>query len=253
MIKEFCVDEMKVKVFASRQEMGACAGGEIAAYMLELLREKEFINVMFAAAPSQNETLEALCRYEIPWNRVNAFHMDEYVGLDEGHPAGFRNYLKRAIFDKYEFCSVNLIDGNAADIEAAMKQYDDLLKAHQLDVCILGIGENGHIAFNDPEVADFNDSMGVKKVKLDEKCRQQQVHDGCFRDISEVPAYAVTVTIPALCAATKMFCSVPAATKAEAVRSLIQGPVGEICPATVMRTHKGAYLYLDFDAAEYIL
>lgn len=253
MIKEFCVDKLKVKIFATRQEMGACAGNEIAAYMLELLKEKECINVMFAAAPSQNETLEALCGYEIPWNRVNAFHMDEYAGLDEGHPAGFRNFLKRAIFDRYEFRSVNLIDGNAEDLEAAMKAYDDLLGSHPLDVCILGIGENGHIAFNDPDVADFHDPVRVKRVRLDEKCRMQQVHDGCFRDISEVPTHAVTVTVPALCAAARMFCSVPAATKAEAVRCLVNGPVGEACPATVMRAHEGASLYLDADSAQYIL
>lgn len=140
-------------------------------------------------------------------NRVNAFHMDEYAGLDESHPAGFRNFLKRAIFDRYNFHSINLIDGNAADLEAAMRRYDELLEAHPLDICILGIGENGHIAFNDPDVADFNDPVRVKKVKLDEKCRMQQVHDGCFHDISEVPTHAVTVTVPALCAAAG--CSVP--------------------------------------------
>ena len=253
MIKELCIDKLKVKIFESRREMGECAGNEIAACMMELLKEKELIHVMFAAAPSQNETLETLCRYPIPWNRVNAFHMDEYAGLDESHPAGFRNFLKRAIFDRYNFHSINLIDGNAADLEAAMRRYDELLEAHPLDICILGIGENGHIAFNDPDVADFNDPVRVKKVKLDEKCRMQQVHDGCFHDSSEVPTHAVTVTVPALCAAGRMFCSVPAATKAEAVERLIRGPIGESCPATAMRNHEGAYLYLDSDSAKYIL
>ena len=173
MRKELCVDKLQVKIFESRREMGERAGNEIAACMMELLNKKELINVMFAAAPSQNETLETLCRYPIPWNRVNAFHMDEYAGLDESHPAGFRNFLKRAIFDQYNFHSINLIDGNAADLEAAMRRYDELLEAHPLDICILGIGENGHIAFNDPEVADFNDPVRVKKVELDDKCRMQ--------------------------------------------------------------------------------
>ena len=168
MLKEFKIDKLNVKVFESRKEMGQCAGDEIAAYMMELLKEKETINVMFAAAPSQNETLETLCSHDIPWSRVNAFHMDEYVGLDESHPAGFRNFLKRAIFDKYEFHSVNLLNGNAEDVDAAMREYDALLKANPLDVCILGIGENGHIAFNDPSVADFQDPVGVKKVELEE-------------------------------------------------------------------------------------
>ncbi|MGN0987463.1 MAG: glucosamine-6-phosphate deaminase [Otoolea sp.] len=251
-MREFYVDNLNVKIFESRQEMGMCAGTEIAAYIFELLKEKETINVMFAAAPSQNETLETLCDQSIPWNRINAFHMDEYVGLEENHPAGFRNFLKRAIFDKFDFHSVNLIDGNAEDIESAMKAYDKLLRDNPLDVCILGIGENGHLAFNDPDVADFNDPVGVKLVKLDEKCRMQQVHDGCFQTIDQVPAHAITVTIPALCAATKMFCSVPAATKADAVKALVEGSVSENCPATILRRHNAAYLYLDLDSAKYI-
>lgn len=253
MLKEFCVDKLDVKVFETRKEMGKCAGDEIAAYMQELLKQKETINVMFAAAPSQNETLETLCSHDIPWNRVNAFHMDEYIGLSEEHPAGFRNFLKRAIFDKYEFYSVNLLNGNAADVEQAMNDYADLLKENPLDICILGIGENGHIAFNDPSVADFNDSVGVKKVELEKKCRMQQVHDGCFAELSEVPTHAITVTIPALTAAKKMFCSVPSATKADAVKSLVEGPIGESCPATVMRVHASAVLYLDADSAKYVL
>lgn len=252
MLKEFNVDKLKVKVFETRNEMGKCAGDEIAAYMQELLKEKEFINVMFAAAPSQNETLETLCCHEIPWNRVNAFHMDEYIGLDEDHPAGFRNFLKRAIFDKYEFHSVNLLNGNAADVEQAMKDYEELLKENPLDICILGIGENGHIAFNDPSVADFNDSSAVKKVELEEKCRMQQVHDGCFVELSAVPTHAITVTIPALAAAKRMFCSVPGETKADAVKSLAEGQIGESCPATVMRSHASAVLYLDADSAKYV-
>lgn len=253
MLKEFNVEKLNVRVFETRKEMGECAGNEIAANMLELLKEKETINVMFAAAPSQNETLETLCSHDIPWNRVNAFHMDEYVGLDESHPAGFRNFLKRAIFDKYEFHSVNLLNGNAEDVDAAMKEYDALLKANPLDICILGIGENGHIAFNDPSVADFKDPVGVKKVELEEKCRMQQVHDGCFEELSQVPTHAITVTIPALASAKKMFCSVPAETKAEAVKALVEGPVGENCPATIMRGHEAAYLYLDADSAKYVL
>lgn len=173
MLKEFNVDKLNVRIFETRAEMGACAGDEIAAYILELLKEKETVNIMFGAAPSQNETLATLCSHEIPWNRVNAFHMDEYVGLDEHHPAGFRNFLKRAIFDKFEFRSVNLINGNAEDVEKVMKEYDELLKANPLDICVLGIGENGHIAFNEPSVADFNDPVGVKLVELEEKCRMQ--------------------------------------------------------------------------------
>ena len=253
-LKDFYCDKLHVRVFDTRKAMGDCAGSEAAFWLKKLLAEKETINVMFAAAPSQNETLAALVEDpDIDWSRVNAFHMDEYVGLDEKHPAGFRNFLKRAIFDLKPFKSVNLLNGNAEDPEAEAARYDKLLRENPLDVCILGVGENGHIAFNDPPVADFNDPKYVKVVELEERCRVQQVNDGCFEKVELVPTHALSVTIPGLTAAETMFCSVPAATKAEAIGHMMKDDITTACPATILRLHAGARLYTDADAAKYIL
>lgn len=249
-VNEYAVGDLKVKVFDTRDSMGETAGREAADCIRELLGRKREVNVMFAAAPSQNETLEALTRAEgIDWKRVNGFHMDEYVGLAPEHPAGFRNYLHRTVFGKLELKSVNLINGNARDPEEEARRYGALLGAHPLDVCLLGVGENGHLAFNDPPVADFRDPVQAKVVRLEERCRMQQVHDGCFGRIDQVPTHAVTVTIPGLTAARHMFCSVPGPAKAEAVKHMLEGQVTEKCPASVLRGHQGAVLYVDRDSA----
>lgn len=254
LVKEFGKDSLVVKVFDSRKAMGDCAGMEACAVIRELLSSKEEVNVMFAAAPSQNETLAALMEASgIDWSRINAFHMDEYVGIDPNHRASFRNFLRKAVFDLKPFRSVNLIDGNAADCEAEAARYSRLLDEHPLDVCLLGIGENGHIAFNDPSVADFNDPKGVKIVELEDVCRMQQVHDGCFDSFDEVPRHAFTVTVPALLKARHLFCSVPARTKANAVFHMLNDEVGEKCPATALRLEPDARLYLDMDSASMIL
>jgi len=254
MIRDWFVDQLHVRIFASRASMGACAGTEAAACLQKLLDEKEEVNVMFAAAPSQNETLAALCAYPgIDWSRVNAFHMDEYVDLDPAHPSGFRNFLKRAIFDRFPFKSVNLIDGSTGDAEAAAGAYAQLLREHPLDICLMGIGENGHIAFNDPPVADFQDPKWVKVVELEERCRIQQVHDGCFEALESVPTHALTVTVPALMNAREIFCTVPAPTKADAARAMLTGEIATSCPASILRTHPSARLYLDSDSGKYVL
>ena len=199
------------------------------------------------------DVMEILNDADIDWTRVNAFHMDEYVGLDPEHPAGFRNFLKRAIFNKKPFKTVNLLNGNADDPEQEAARYSQLLVDYPLDVCLLGVGENGHIAFNDPPVADFNDSKLVKVVKLDEICRQQQVNDGCFENIDQVPTHALSVTIPGLTSAKAMFCTVPAPTKANAIRAMINDEISTACPATILRKHDNAKLYTDADAGKYIL
>ena len=253
-LKQFDLDKLHVSVFDTRKAMGDAAGHDAAEAIRKALSEKETVNVMFAAAPSQNETLAALLSEEgIAWERINAFHMDEYVGLGESHPAGFRNFLRRAIFDKKPFKSVNLLNGNAEDIEKEAARYSKLLKDNPLDVCLLGIGENGHIAFNDPPVADFHDKTFVKVVELEQRCREQQVHDGCFEKLSEVPSHALTVTIPGLTQAKAMFCSVPAATKAEAVYKLVNWDISEKCPCTILRRHDNAYFYADKDSGKDIL
>lgn len=254
MIRDFSVDKLRVRVFETRGEMGACAGAEAAACLKRLLAQQDEVNVVFAAAPSQNETLSALCAdAEIDWSRVNAFHMDEYIGLSESHPASFRRFLRRAIFDRFAFKSVNLICADAEDPDRELARYTALLDAHPTDICILGVGENGHIAFNDPETADFDDPEAVKIVTLDERCRTQQVNDGCFARLDDVPRQAMTVTIPALCRARYMYCSVPAATKAEAIGRMLDGSVSTQCPASILTRHEHAFLYTDRDAAARIL
>lgn len=244
------VDKLEVKIFDTRAEMGAAAALDIKRKFCELLREKSYINVIFAAAPSQNEVLASLVAdKEIDWSRIHAYHMDEYIGLPADAPQGFGNFLRAHIFDRVPFASVNLIDSSAVDAALEAERYGRLLDENLPDVVVMGIGENGHIAFNDPPVADFRDSKTVKAVKLDEICRNQQVNDGCFALIDEVPTHALTLTVPALTRAPYLFCIVPAPSKAWAVKETLTGSIDEHCPASVLRTHDNAILYLDRDSA----
>ena len=247
--RTFKADKLSVNIYDTRRNMGEAAASDIASCIKKLLLQKDFIYMIFAAAPSQNEMLESLIAdKEIEWNRVHALHMDEYVNLPADAPQGFGNFLRRAIFDRVPFASVNLI-GTDADSDATCRRYDALLAANKVDIVCMGIGENGHIAFNDPHVADFNDPCRIKKVDLDQKCRQQQVNDGCFQTIDQVPTHALTLTIPTLYNVENIFCVVPAATKAEAVKNTVSGPVAESCPASILRKHDKAILYTDADSA----
>lgn len=250
--KSFKADSLDVRVYDTRQNMGEAAARDVSDRIRSLLSYKEEIYIIFAAAPSQNEFLAALVAEEgIEWGRIHALHMDEYVNLPSDAPQGFGNFLRAAIFDKVPFADVHYIGSDLAP-EEACRRYTEILDSVTVDMVCMGIGENGHIAFNDPHVADFNDPLKVKKVDLDEKCRLQQVHDGCFSDIAEVPEYAITLTVPTMCAADHLFCIVPAATKADAVKSTVYGPVSETCPASILRTHKNAVLYTDTDSAKYL-
>ena len=249
MLKEVKKDKLKVMIFSTREEMGNKAGNDVAQCIKKLLSEKEEVNMIFAAAPSQNETLAALISEDgIDWNRVNAFHMDEYIGLSPDAPQGFGNFLKNAIFSKLPFKSVNYIYAEGETAEETCARYTKLIKENLIDIVCLGIGENGHIAFNDPWVADFNDEAVIKKVELDEVCRQQQVNDGCFAKLDDVPKYALTLTVPTLFNADYLFCSVPAPTKADAVYKTINNEINEELPATIMRKHDNAIMYCDKDS-----
>lgn len=253
-IKEMQVDKLKVKIYETRQAMGEGAAKEAAAKIKELIDKKGEINVVFAAAPSQNEFLASLINdKEIEWSKINAFHMDEYVGISKDAPQAFSNFLKDKIFSKVPFKSVNYIDVTAEDPEKECERYAALLTANPIDIIFMGIGENGHIAFNDPPVADFNDKKVVKVVELDQKCRQQQVNDGCFATIDDVPKYALTLTIPTLMSGDYIFCMVPGETKTEAVTNTVNGEISTACPATILRTHDNAILYVDKDSGRGIL
>ena len=250
-MRSFQKDTLRVRVYATRAEMGAAAAADGAALLKKLLMQQSTVRCVFAAAPSQNEFLQALCEAQgIDWSRVTAFHMDEYIGLDVDAPQGFGNFLKERIFGRVPFAAVHYLAGGAADIEAECTRYTTLLNEAPIDIVFMGIGENGHIAFNDPPVADFNDPCTVKRVALDETCRNQQVHDGCFAALDDVPTHALTLTVPALAGARHQLCIVPAPTKAQAVRDTLEGPVSESCPASVLRTCADAVLYLDADSAK---
>jgi glucosamine-6-phosphate deaminase len=243
------VDKLQVWIAPSRIEMGRRAAVEVAARIRRLLEQKSAITMIFAAAPSQNEFLSDLAQSDVDFTRIHAYHMDEYIGLSADAPQGFGNFLKRALFDRVPFASVNLIRGNAPDPQAECRRYGALLAANPPDIVCMGIGENGHIAFNDPGVADFDDPQTVKVVPLDETCRMQQVHDGCFPDLSHVPTHALTLTIPTLTRNAAIFCVVPAASKAAAVRRALDEPIGADCPASILRSCSDARLYLDSDSA----
>lgn len=249
-MKEFRKDRLNVEIFEDRNAMGNAAAKDISDKIRELLKEKAEINMIFAAAPSQNEVLKALAEDKtIEWNRINAYHMDEYIGLDKNAPQGFGNFLKAHIFGLVPLKSVHYIDVTAKSPEAEAERYGKLLKENPTDIVVMGIGENGHIAFNDPAVADFNDKKVVKPVKLDEICRNQQVNDGCFARIEEVPEYALTLTVPTLMSAPWVFCIVPAKTKAKAVYETLNGTIDEHCPASILRTKGNAILYLDNESS----
>lgn len=240
------VDQLRVQVYEDRKAMGVDAANDVIRTMKLLLSEKKQIRMVFAAAPSQNEFLESLSKAKgIDWSRVAAFHMDEYIGLPEGAPQTFSKFLCDRLFDIVEPGEVHLITANSSTIEAECMRYEKLFTESPIDIVCLGIGENGHIAFNDPPVAVFHDPYTIKTVPLDDACRQQQVNDGCFPTIADVPTHALTLTIPALMSGTHLFCIVPGPTKRNAVRSTLYGPVTAQCPASILREHPDCVLYVD--------
>ena len=242
----FKKEKLTVKIFPTREAMGTDAAKDTARTINELQQKKDEINMIFAAAPSQQEFMQHLISDKsIDWSRINAFHMDEYIGLKEDAPQGFGNFLKERLFSKAPFKSIHYIDGQAQDPQKECDRYAELLEKYPVDIVCLGIGENGHIAFNDPHVADFKDPKMVKIVELDTACRTQQVNEGQFTQLNLVPTQAITITIPALLKADSMFCMVPAENKTEAVYRTLNGEIDEECPATILRTKEKAVLYLD--------
>ncbi|MFP5229472.1 MAG: glucosamine-6-phosphate deaminase [Acidobacteriota bacterium] len=239
---------MEIRLAESRVRLGEMAAQEIGAALREALRKKAHLRMIFAAAPSQSEMLAALLREPgIDWFRVTAFHMDEYIDLPEDAPQRFAAWLQRSFFDHVRLASVYLIRPGA-DPEAACRAYASLLAEAPIDVVLLGIGTNGHLAFNDPP-ADLHDPLAVKIVELDAICREQQVLDGCFAKLTDVPTRAITLTVPTLLGAQELFCCVPGSHKAAAVRAMLGDPVSGACPATVLRTHPRCTVYLDRESS----
>lgn len=248
MKKEFTRGRLKVRQFDTRAELGAQAAADAAHYIARLLENRDEVNIIFASAPSQNEFLSDLCSYDIAWQRVNAFHMDEYVGISERAPQAFGQFLRDRIFSTKRFKSTNYLNPNAADPDAECARYSALLRKYPADMVFLGIGENGHLAFNDPHVAFFDDPQVVKIIDLDSTCRQQQVNDGCFEHIEQVPTHAYTISIPELIMPSKLFVIVPAKSKANAVKATCDGAITTLCPASILRTHRDCTLYIDADS-----
>lgn len=244
------VDKLKVKIYESRLLMGVNAAYDVCEKVKELLAKQDFVNIVFAAAPSQNEFLAAFSQSELDWSRINAFHMDEYIGLNKNAAECFGNFLRKKLFDRVPFHEVYCLDGNTGDPDIECLDYADLLGQYPTDIVCLGIGENTHLAFNDPHVADFNDPLMVKVVTLAEASRQQQVNDKCFARIEDVPVSALTLTIPALFQANAVYCIVPGSNKAEAVYHTLNSEITEAYPSTVLRKHNNATLYLDDHSSE---
>jgi len=250
---ERLVDRMPVRTFDATHEMARAAADQAAATLRRAVAERGVAHAMFATGNTQLAFVDALVGHtpDVPWADVVVFHMDEYVGVGPEHAAGFQHWIRQRIVEPTGPRAAHYLDG-LADPTQESQRYADLLASHPLDLCCLGIGENGHLAFNDPPVADFADPLAVKVVTLESACRRQQVDEGHFPDIDAVPARAVTVTVPALLGAATVLAVVPEARKAEPVRAALEGPVTTDCPASVLRTHDHVTLYLDAGSARLV-
>jgi glucosamine-6-phosphate deaminase len=256
-VARFFVDSLEVLVYDTRAQAGRAAARHVAVEIRARQDAAGRANVVFAAAPSQDEFLAGLVAHqEVDWTRVTAFHMDEYLGIGVDHPVSFRRYLQEHLFRLVAMGPdrLRLIPGEQTERPLrTCLEYEDLLLAEPTDIVCAGIGENGHLAFNDPPVADFRDPVQVKVVRLDAACRNQQLNDGCFDRIEDVPTHAYTMTVPALLRAPVVTVIVPGPRKANAVLNTLRGPINEACPATALRRHTGARLYLDREAARLVL
>jgi len=245
---------LNVEVHPSREAAAAAAAHAAAENLRELASAGNAIGVIFATGASQIATLAALTAMEnLPWARVRGFHMDEYIGLPVDHPASFRRYMRERLTGRVRMQEFFEIDGNAPDPERTAREYAEKLRAADPQLCLLGIGENGHLAFNDPDVADFRDPLDARVVRLDPMCRQQQLAEGWFPSIDDVPASAITLTIPALMRVPRLIASVPGQRKAAIVRRTMEEQISTACPATILRTHPNATVFLDPESASLIL
>jgi len=249
-IKTLTVDELPVRVYATQKDLAADAAREAQAFLAQCLAERGEASAILATGNSQIQFLDELLRLGgVDWSKLTLFHMDEYLGIDENHKASFRRYMRERVESRVKPKVFHYIHGDADQPLNECARYCDLLQAQEIDLCCLGIGENGHIAFNDPHVAEFDDPWSVKVVSLDLKCRQQQVDEGHFPNVNDMPRYAYTLTIPTLCAVRKMICISPEKRKAQAVHGALREAVSTNCPASYLRTQPQAVMLLDTDSA----
>ena len=250
LIDSFQAEKLNVYVYDSRPSMGAAAAIVVATEIRRLIESNGKAVGIFASAPSQNEFLAALVEApNVDWSQVVGFHLDEYLGMDDRAPQSFRRFLVDRLISKVPFGEFYGLGGDAEDGAAETRRYAELLAANPPDFAVLGIGENGHLAFIDPPFCDFNDPEAVKVVELDEVCRAQQVNDGAFAKIDDVPRQALSLTIPTVMARPKLFAIVPGPAKRNAIKSAIEGPVETSCPASILRRHANAHLFIDRESA----
>ncbi len=252
-IKSFTTTSLKTDVFSDREEMGRAAARYVVDHLQQLLATHEEVRIVVGSAPSQDEFFAHLITEaqfsKLDWSKVVVFHMDEYIGLTADHPQSFRKYQQEHFISKVPLKAFHAIQGEAQNPLKECRRLEALLKQKPINLACCGIGENGHLAFNDPAVANFNDPHLVKIVEMDDLCRQQQVNDGCFPSLESVPTHAITLTLKVFSDAEMLSCVVPASTKAKAVAATLNGPISTACPATLMRRHADARLFLEPDSA----
>lgn len=242
-------DDLTVRIYPDGVSLGASAAADLAAILKRVLTERREAAIIVATGNSQLRFMEALRqRRDIPWERVRIFHMDEYCGMSADHPASFRRYIREKLVNWVHPLAFYEIQGDAPDLEAEMARYTALLREYPPDVCVMGIGENGHLAFNDPP-ADFTTDRVIHIVTLDYACRMQQVGEGHFATLDDVPKQALSLTIPALMTPSHLLVVVPERRKAPAVRAALKGPITPECPASILRRQPHAVLYLDLESA----
>lgn len=241
---------MHVKVYPTAETAGQAAAEFAAAALRKLGAERNNVGIIFATGTSQLQTLHSLTSTPgLPWEKVHGFHMDEYIGIDSNHPGSFRRYLRENLTSRVAMAAFHEMDAGNPDLEMVQREYIEKLDAADPQICLLGIGENGHLAFNDPHEAKFDDPEPIKIVTLDRACREQQLAEGWFGSLQEVPNQALTLTIPTLLKVPALVLSVPGKRKSTSVRRALQSPISLDCPATILRTHPNVTLFLDEDSA----
>jgi glucosamine-6-phosphate deaminase len=250
LVESFRADKLHVYIYESRAALGVAAAAAVASEIKSQIDRRGRAVGIFASAPSQNEFLSELVKTgKIEWPRLIAFHLDEYLGMNDQAPQSFRRFLLDRLVEKVPVGEFYGLRGEASDAPGECARYAKLLAENQPDFAVLGIGENGHLAFIDPPFCNFNDPETVKIVELDEVCRQQQVNDGAFNSLEEVPHEALSLTIPTIMTRPKLFAIVPGSAKQQAIKNTVEGPVATTCPASILQTHSDAHLFIDRDSA----
>jgi glucosamine-6-phosphate deaminase len=252
-LRTYTVQQASVRIYSSKSEMGKAAAFDAVQLMRDAISRQGKVRIIVATGNSQLHLITALAADRtLNWKPVEIFHMDEYVGMSSSHPASFAHWVETYLTNVVHPGKVHYLHGDSPNLEENCRRYGALLTSETIDLCFLGFGENGHIAFNDPHAADFSDPLVVKRVTLDEKCRRQQVGEGHFPNVEAVPEVAITLTCPTLMNARNLICCVPESRKAGAVRDALQGPLSVSCPASLIVTHPGATIYLDPESAAYL-